>query len=195
MFAEGAGGEAGDEGGSEASMENMKIYVETSCLRSNIRHPDPKSQKELAALEQLAERYSLFGSRLDLREVEATVKKDQRDSLILDYNALEPIPKDEKFLGSNSVSDQYGGSISNPLVADCQDETLRRELLGHGLEPKDAEHLTQAVCNDCGVFLTRDEATIINPHRQWLEQRFPSLKIRLPSELLNELASAPLSGG
>jgi hypothetical protein len=195
MFAEGAGGEAGDEGGSEASMENMKIYVETSCLRSNFRHPDPKSQKELAALEQLAERYSLFGSRLDLREVEATVKKDQRDSLILDYNALEPIPKDEKFLGSNSVSDQYGGSISNPLVADCQDETLRRELLEHGLEPKDAEHLTQAVCNNCGVFLTRDEATIINPHRQWLEQRFPSLKIRLPSELLNELASAPLSGG
>ena len=176
-------------------MENMKIYVETSCLRSNIRHPDPKSQKELAALEQLAERYSLFGSRLDLREVEATVKKDQRDSLILDYKALEPIPKDEKFLGSNSVSDQYGGSISNPLVADCQDETLRRELLEHGLEPKDAEHLTQAVCNDCGVFLNRDEATIINPHRQWLEQRFPNLKIRLPSELLNELASAPLPGG
>ena len=64
MFAEGAGGEAGAEGGSEASMENMKIYVETSCLRSNFRHPDPKSQKELAALEQLAERYSLFGSRL-----------------------------------------------------------------------------------------------------------------------------------
>jgi hypothetical protein len=80
------------------------------------------------------------------------------------------------------------------LIADCQDETLRRELLEHGLEPNDAEHLTQAVCNDCGVFLTRDEATIINPHRQWLEQRFPNLKIRLPSELLNELASAPPSG-
>jgi hypothetical protein len=61
-------------------MENMKIYVETSCLRSNIRHPDPKSQKELAALEQLAERYSLFGSRLDLREVEATVKGPKRQS-------------------------------------------------------------------------------------------------------------------
>jgi len=106
----------------------------------------------------------------------------------------EPIPKDEKVLGFNSQSDQYGGSISYPLIADCQDETLRRELLEHGLESNDAEHLTQAVCNDCGVFLTRDEATIINPHRQWLEQRFPNLKIRLPSELLNELASAPLSG-
>jgi hypothetical protein len=176
-------------------MENMKIYVETSCLRSNIRHPDPKSQKELAALEQLADRYSLFGSRLTLREATATAKKAQQDSLILDYKALEPIPKDEKLLGFNSQSDQYGGFISYPLIADCQDETLRRELLEHGLESNDAEHLTQAVCNDCGVFLTRDEATIINPHRQWLEQRFPNLKIRLPSELLNELASAPLSGG
>ena len=59
-------------------MENVKIYVDTSCLRSNIRHPDPKSQKELAALEQLADRYSLFGSRLTLREVMATAKKDQK---------------------------------------------------------------------------------------------------------------------
>jgi hypothetical protein len=95
----------------------------------------------------------------------------------------------------NNQSDQYGGSISYPLVADCQDETHRRELLEHGVESNDAEHLTQAVCNAFEVFLTRDEATIIKPHRQWLERRFPNLKIRLPSELLNELASAPLSGG
>jgi predicted nucleic acid-binding protein len=171
----------------------LKIYVDTSCLRSNIRHPDAKSQKELAALEKLAERYSLFGSRLALREAATTAEKTQRDSLILDYKALEAIPKDERVLDFNSQSDQYGGFISYPLIADCQDETLREELIEHGLEPKDAEHLTQAVCNDCEVFLTRDEDTIINPHRQWLEQRFPNLKIRLPSELLNELASAPPS--
>jgi hypothetical protein len=180
----------------EAPMDDMRIYIETSCLPSNIRrHSDPKSQKELAALEQLAGRYSLFGSRLDLREVEATAKNVRRDSLILEYKSLEPIPKDEKLLGFNSVSDQYGGFVCHPLIADCQDEALRRELLEHGLEPNDAEHLTQAVCNDCRVFLTRDEHTIINPHRQWLEKRFPKLKIRLPSELLNELASAPQSSG
>ncbi len=171
-------------------MADMKIYVETSCLRSNIRHSDPKSQKELAALEQLTERYSLFGARLTLREATATANKTQQDSLILDYKALQPIPKDERVLGFNSQSDQYGGFISNPLIADCQNETLRQELIEHGLEFKDAEHVTQAVCNDCEVFLTRDEATIINPHRPWLEQRLPNLKIRTPSELLHELASA-----
>src|SRR5262245_54019722 len=165
----------------------MKIYVETSCLRHNIRHDDPKSRRELAALEQLAERYSLFGSRITLREVMTTTEKAQRDALILDHEALQPIPKDEKPVGANNQSDQYGGFISYPLVEDTQDDTLRSELIQSGLEPKDAEHLTQAVCNDCEVFLTRDERTIINPHRQWLEKRFPNLKIRLPSELLNAL--------
>jgi len=53
----------------------------------------------------------------------------------------------------------------------------------HGLEQRDAEHITQAVCNNCDVFLTRDEDSIITPHRHWLEQKFPGLKIRLPSEL------------
>jgi hypothetical protein len=81
------------------------------------------------------------------------------------------------------------------LLSDCQDETLRKEPIECGLEAKDAEYLTQAVCNDCEVFLTRDEGTIIMPHRQWLEERFPNLKIRLPSELVNELVSAPPAGG
>ena len=167
----------------------MKIYVDTSCLRSNIRYEDPKAQRELAALEQLANQYSLFGSHLTLREVMDTVKKEQRDSLIVDYKALQPIPKDEKLRGFNSQSDPYGGFISFPLLSECQDETLRQELIDRGLEPNDAEHLTQAVCNDCEVFLTRDERTVIKPHRQWLEARFPNLKIRLPSELINQLSS------
>jgi hypothetical protein len=50
---------------------------------------------------------------------------------------------------------------------------------------RDAEHLTQAVCNECDVFLTRDHKTIIDPMRDWLEARYP--RIRLPSELLAEM--------
>jgi predicted nucleic acid-binding protein len=165
----------------------MRIFIDTSCLRSNIlRHSDRKSQKEVTALEQLAERYSLFGSSLTLREVMATTSASQRDSLIVDYNTLQRIPKDEKVLGFHS-----NGSIVYPLVQDYQDETLRKELIEAGLTPKDAELLVQAVCNNCDVFLTRDENTIIKPYRQWLEQRFPNLRIRLPSELLNELAAPP----
>ena len=169
----------------------MKIYVDTSCLRSNVsRHSDTKSQRELAALEQLAEQYSLFGSRLTFREIMDTAKASHRENLIIDYKALQPIQNDERLLGFNTLSDPYGGFICHPIMQDCQDEALRMELIEAGLEPKDAEHIVQAVCNDCGVFLTRDENTIIKPHRQWLKQRFPNLRIRLPSELLSEIVPA-----
>jgi hypothetical protein len=52
------------------------------------------------------------------------------------------------------------------------------------------KHITQAVCNDCDVLLTRDVKSIITPHREWLEKRFPKLKVRLPSELLAERISS-----
>ena len=47
--------------------------------------------------------------------------------------------------------------------------------MDRGLAWKDAEHITQAVCNNCDVFLTRDVKTIIRPHRTWLEKRLASL--------------------
>src|SRR5262249_31729049 len=108
----------------------------------------------------------------------------QRDHLIIDYKALNRVPKDEKRLGFNTHGDRYGGFFSAPMISDVQDEVLLKELIDRGLEQRDAEHIVQAVCNDCDVFLTRDEKTIINPHGQWLSQRFPKLKILLPSELL-----------
>ena len=165
----------------------MKIYCDTDTLPHNIRHVDRKSQGELAALQQLAEKNLMFGSRAVLRELMNTTKQTLRNYLIVDYEALEPIPKDEKLLGFYMQTDQYGGCITNPMISDVQDERLREELTQHGLKLRDAEHITQAVCNGCDVFLTRDEHTIINRHRAWLETRFPTLKVRLPSELLVEL--------
>lgn len=71
-----------------------------------------------------------------------------------------------------------------------QAEKLRAELIERGLEQRDAEQITQAVCNSCDVFLTRDKKTIIKPHRAWLENRFPTLKVRVPSEFAAELAAS-----
>ncbi len=166
----------------------LKIYCDTSCLPHNIRYADPKPQGELAALKQLADKYWMFGSRVVRRELMITKKQTQRKNLIVDYKAREPITKDEKVHGFHTQTDQYGGVVVYPLVSDVQDETLRKELIEHGLEPRDAEHITQAVCNGCDVFLTRDERTIIKPYRPWLETRFPTLKVRLPSEFLEKLS-------
>ena len=173
----------------------MKIYCDTSCLPENIRRhtDDPKSQKELAALTKLAEQYQLFGSRVIDREIMKTTDKARQDVLIVNYKALQPVSKDEKLLGFHHQSDRYG-FISCPMISDIQDEALRDELVQHALEPRDAEHITQAVCNDCDVFLTRDERTIVK-HREWLEKRFQNFKVRLPSELLKELEASDAAAG
>jgi hypothetical protein len=91
----------------------------------------------------------------------------------------------------------YGGSIANPLVQDIQQPEIFEEIYQKMKRRtsrttdfqmrRDAEHLAQAISNVCDVFLTRDYKTIIGPMREWLEEKYPSLRIRLPSELVAEL--------
>jgi hypothetical protein len=173
----------------------MKVYCDTNTLLHNISRlkEEPNAQRERDALEQLLQRHqagtlTMFRSRVDLRELEKTTNQSQREKLRLDYESLEQIPKDEKHYASYGQTDQLGGAIENPLVSDVQDEKLCQELQHRGFERGDAQHITQALCNDFDVFLTRDVDTIIKPHREWLETQFPSLKIRLPTELLVELS-------
>jgi hypothetical protein len=89
-------------------------------------------------------------------------------------------------VGFNAQADLYGFT-GFFLLADVQDEKIRAELLEHGLTQRDAELITQAVCNDFDVFLTRDVKSIIKGHRPWLEERFPTLCVRKPSELWTEM--------
>jgi hypothetical protein len=173
-------------------MEKLSIYCDTDTLLSNIRQDDEKSKRELLALQRLldgrqAGKYQMVRSRVSLRELTATRNEALRQDLLTDYEALESIANDEKVLGVDTQYDRLGGFITNPLVSDVQDEPLRDQLMQRGLSQRDSEHLAQAISNCCSVFLTRDEATIIKPHRDWIEETFPSLKVRLPSELLNEI--------
>ena len=138
-------------------------------------------------MRELWESPDLFGSHLVEYEAANTKDDTRRQSLIVEFKALRPVSKDQKLLGFNTVFDQYGGFVCSPMISDVQDESLREELMHRGLAQRDAEHVTQAICNDCDVFLTRDEKSIIKPHRAWLEERFPGFKVRLPSELLEEL--------
>jgi hypothetical protein len=168
----------------------MKIYCDTSVLPENIGDADPKSQNELIAVKDLQKHGMMFGSHLVRYEAMNTKNESKRNQLIAEHAALEPIPKDERLLGFQTTGDQYRGFVCYPMISDVQDEAIRVELLARGLEQRDAEHITQSVCNDCDMFLTRDEKTIINPHRAWLEQRFPKLKVWLPSELLALIQNA-----
>jgi hypothetical protein len=176
--------------------QRIEIYCDTSVLPSNIRHNDEKSLREKAAMDELRAgvslgRYVLRVSGVNDREVSDTQKMEQRAALTSEYKALSRIERDEKLLGINTVFDQRGGFVGNsPILSEIQDDGMRDDLVAMGLSQRDAEHLTQAICNNCEYFLTRDENSMIRPHKQKVEERFPSLKIRLPSELVGEFRAS-----
>jgi hypothetical protein len=119
----------------------ISVYCETSALESNIRHPDEKTRKELAAVQKLKEadaegRIRLDGSLVNLREAANTKNADRRAALIVDHKGLSPVPKDERLLGIHRQSDPYGGFVNSPLISDTQDESMRDRLKAMGLSQK-----------------------------------------------------------
>lgn len=75
--------------------------------------------EERAALKQLAEKYSMFGSHLVHYEVMNTPDETQRDNLIIDYKALEPVSKDVKIYGFQT---QRGGDVGRAVGLVAVDE-------------------------------------------------------------------------
>ena len=163
----------------------LNIYCDTNTLPANIR-----DEKELEAIKELERRgMPMFGSHIVRYEAMNTKNEVKRKHLSNEHGALTPTPKDEKLPGFHTLTDRYS-FFSWPMLSDVQDEAIRAELIARGLKLRDAEHITRAVCNECDVFLTRDIKTIIKPHKKCLEQRFPKLKVWLPSELLAYIQAA-----
>jgi hypothetical protein len=178
----------------EAAMSDpVKIYCETSTLEGNVRQDTPEVMEAKAAIQALKKIHAdglikFYGSRVNLREVGNTKDATRRAGLTADYQELAPILKDERVLGFSAQYDQLGGFISNVIVSDTQDEKMRDSIISIGIDQKDAEHLTQAICNDFDYFLTRDQGII--RYRDQIETKFPPIKIRTPPELLAELRSS-----
>ena len=162
-------------------MELLKVYGDTNTLRGNA-----SNAVELAALKKLEgdDRVKFFTSNIVNYEATNTPDEAKRNTLVADHKAREKVAQDEKLLGFNSYGDRLTW-ISSPRISDVQDEKLHAEIMTQGIKLVDAKHLTQAACNKCDVFLTCDNGII--KRRQWLQQRLPKLKVRLPSELLIEL--------
>ena len=170
----------------------LTVYGDTNTLPSNSSNA---CSKEMSALNQLWHVKGLkwFSSHLVNYEVGKTTDESKRNRLVAEYKEREIISKDERIVGVNIqyLSSPYGGFVSFYLLSDVQDEPLRAELIQQRFDQRDAEHIAQAVSNKCDVFLTRDKRTILN-RRSWLENRFPAMKVLLPSELLAELEARTL---
>ena len=180
----------------------MRVYCDTDTLFHNTqRHADQCDVKiELQALTFLLTKHrageiTMFRSRVNLREVQGTKNATQLSRLLADYDDLQPVPLDERHYGnSDEIVDPFGSVISSPLVSDVWDEKIFAELQDLGLERHDAEHITQALCNRCDVFLTRDYDSIIKI-RNRIQSRFPEIRILKPSELETQLNLARKAGG
>ena len=167
----------------------MKVYVDT-CLVGANRKQNPEEDEALGALEELNAtgklNISWHVSNRTFNEVELTRDPQKRGQLIEETRRLERIEKDHKVLGGQFHGDQYGGGGWSPFVVDVPNEEIFDVLRGFGLDPMDARHLSVAIFNQCDVFLTRDDRSILR-HRIKIEARFPGIKIKLPSDLLRQL--------
>ena len=70
-----------------------------------------------------------------------------------------------------------------PVVVSQQDLATLREILP---DEGDASHLFQTIGYGVEYFVTHDKATILC-HATAIEKKFPSMLLRLPSELATEL--------
>lgn len=129
----------------------------------------------------------MIRSNVVLREIEKTSDTKLRDHLVSDFLKLAPVQLDEKVHGFSNELDQYGGHISNPLVSDVQDEQMVTELLNIIKQRKDAEHLTQAICNKCDIFLTLDGELLKKAEE--LTRKF-GIRVLSPSQLAEEMGYA-----
>jgi hypothetical protein len=165
----------------------LKVLCDTNTLFHNIRGEKRDDERRaLSALLQMQanDHLVLLRSQVQRAEVANTENKEQRDKLEADYMALAPVAKEENVSGFNYVPGPTGSFTSNP-TSDL-DSLAYRDCKRHGIDDRDTLHILRAVENSCDVFLTLDKRTIM-PHRDWLEHRFPGLKIRFPSELAAEL--------
>jgi hypothetical protein len=166
----------------------LKVLCDTDALFPNIR--DEKSEGQRQALKKLLEMRAaghlvLLRSEVNRVEISNTKNKEQRDKLEAAYMALDPVHKEENVSNFSLIPGPTGSFILNP--ASDLDPAAYQDCRARGLSDRDTLHILRAVENACDVFLTRDVKTIIRPHRDWLQQRFSGLKIRLPSELVAEL--------
>jgi hypothetical protein len=182
-------------------MPRLVIYCDTCTLPPNIRNkPTELEALKTLRLLRMAGKCDLLRSHIVWEEIINTPDAEQRQRLEEDFKLVDAILHDEKLIGINSAFDPYGGFVNTPMLSDTQNDNLCDEIYcklkvgPSACDPqtrRDAQHITQAICNRCDVFLTCDYRTIIKPARVWLEERFKPMKIRSPTEMIAEIAASP----
>jgi predicted nucleic acid-binding protein len=171
----------------------LRVYTDNDVASAVTRgSTETRDKAEVGALDQLlrwnaAGQIILATSRQSPREMEQAPIQYQ-SALKKGLHALEIAKDDHIVLGSSTITDPYGGFITNPIVTDIVDQRLYDLLLATGLGADDAKHLMYAVHNGYERFLTWNRKDFLN-RKAKLEGLCPSIKIQKPSELVAELST------
>jgi hypothetical protein len=143
---------------------------------------------EMTALDRIFELHDqrklvLEISMQSLREMERAPAKYQNE-LKMAVAKIGTAKENSKLLGFATMSDQYGGFSTQPLVTDLVDEKLYASFGSMGLLEDDAKQLMYAVHNGYDRFLTCDR-DFLN-RRSDLEKHCGSLRIQTPAEFVEE---------
>ena len=171
-------------------MSAVKVLCDTDTLLNNIQHAsadrERKALEDLLAMHALGD-IELFRSEVNRVEVANTKNADQRARLEADFLALHPVVKEEGLMGAQYTPNPRTWSFSSNPTSDL-DSAGYRDCQGKGIKHRDTLHILRAVENACAVFLTRDKGILTR--RDWLEVRFPGLKVLTPSGLLELLSGS-----
>ena len=161
----------------------METYLDT-CLVSGLTKADlrPSQQEALFQLLQAhkSRRIALVTSHITREEL-LKVPAEGRAQHEVIYALLEDVPPAREFrettYGEGTYgSGTYGGRGEAPVLSRLK--TILPDAL-------DARHVFQALENGVDYFTTDDTRTIVS-RRSEIEARY-SIKVRLPSELVDEL--------
>lgn len=137
-----------------------KFYLDTNLVTHKVTQDQTKQAAAFAKVEaaHAAGTIQQVTSEVTAREIARLQSPDQRVKFMRAYNAMEKVPMIE--------------ATAHPTWS-----ALRKT----GLDSADAQHVMIAIETGCAMFLTCDRRTIIR-HRAPIEQMYPSIKLRTPSE-------------
>lgn len=159
-----------------------KLYLDTMLVSHKVKK---EQLADAAAFEKVEDAHAAgtiqqVTSEVVAREI-ARLPADRRDKLMPAYYTMDKVQMIEAQItrGYCAQTDPYGGFTSWAIVDDQPTWSRLRQI---GLDSADAHHVMVAIETGCDVFLTCDRRTILNPHRQSIEQMYPSIKLRTPTE-------------
>jgi predicted nucleic acid-binding protein len=167
----------------------MKVYLDTNVASSLARGDNLAEKESLRAILQAfkKDRVQLVTSPVMKSEIDQCTGP-HRQQIETIYFLLKDVPLvvEERHTGFHSSWHDELGATSDPAY---DTDIVWAELRKIGLDHIDAYHVMLAIRDKCDVFLTCDEATILN-RRQEIELAFAPIQLMKPSDLVPLLLAA-----